>query len=104
MRVRVIAFGILKDWVSPVEPHVTEIDLPDGATVGALLDRLRAMLPAHAPKDAFRGIAVGVNAEYAQAAHILHDGDEVGLLPPVSGGAPRAIWGANDSSPRGAAE
>ena len=36
--------------------------------------------------EILRGIAVSVNAEYAQATHILHDGDEVGLLPPVSGG------------------
>jgi molybdopterin synthase catalytic subunit len=34
-----------------------------------------------------RGIAVSVNAEYAVAAQVLRDGDEVGLLPPVSGGA-----------------
>ena len=52
----------------------------------SLLERLRARLPARAPANGLRGIAVSVNAEYAQAAHILHDGDEVGLLPPVSGG------------------
>jgi MoaE-MoaD fusion protein len=34
-------------------------------------------------------VALPLNAEYAQAAHILHDGDEVGLLPPVSGGTAR---------------
>jgi molybdopterin synthase catalytic subunit len=33
-----------------------------------------------------QGIAVSVNAEYASSAHVLADGDEVGLLPPVSGG------------------
>jgi molybdopterin synthase catalytic subunit len=36
-----------------------------------------------------RGIAVSVNAEYATAGHVLRDGDEVGLLPPVSGGSAR---------------
>jgi MoaE-MoaD fusion protein len=74
--------------------------LPDGATVGDLwarlekrilekrileeriIDRLQAPL-------ALGGIAVSVNAEYTQAAHILRDGDEVGLLPPVSGGTTR---------------
>jgi molybdopterin synthase catalytic subunit len=84
MRVRVIAFGVLKEWLSP---NATAVELPDGATVGALLEQLRVELPEHAPKDAFHGIAVGVNAEYATAAQILHDGDEVGLLPPVSGGS-----------------
>jgi molybdopterin synthase catalytic subunit len=47
---------------------------------------VRLRLPAHAPANGLRGIAVSVNAEYAQGAHVLHDGDEVGLLPPVSGG------------------
>ncbi len=84
MQVRVIAFGVLKEWLSP---DADSVELPDGATVGALLEQLRAGLPERAPKDAFHGIAVGVNAEYAQAARVLHDGDEVGLLPPVSGGS-----------------
>jgi len=86
MQVRVIAFGVLKEWLSP---DAANLELPEGATVAALLELLRAGLPEHAPKDAFNGIAVGVNAEYAQAAQILHEGDEVGLLPPVSGGVPR---------------
>ena len=51
-----------------------------------LLERLRATMPAGAGAEILGSIAVSVNAEYAQAAHILHDGDEVGLLPPVSGG------------------
>jgi MoaE-MoaD fusion protein len=84
MRVRVIAFGVLKEWLSP---DAATVELPDGATVGALLEQLRARLSESAPKDAFHGIAVGVNAEYAQAAQVLQDGDEVGLLPPVSGGS-----------------
>jgi len=84
MRVRVIAFGVLKEWLSP---DAVDVELPEGATVGSLLEQLRAGLPERAPNDAFHGIAVGVNAEYAQAAQILHEGDEVGLLPPVSGGS-----------------
>jgi molybdopterin synthase catalytic subunit len=84
MQVRVIAFGILKEWLGS---DAAEVELPSAATVGSLLEHLRARLPERAPKDALSGIAVGVNAEYAQAAHILHEGDEVGLLPPVSGGA-----------------
>ncbi len=95
MHIRVIAFGILKEWLGP---DAAQVELPQGATVGSLLDHLRARMPERAPKEAFRGIAVGVNAEYAQAAHILHDGDEVGLLPPVSGGTSRAANPLEESS------
>lgn len=95
MHVRVIAFGILKEWLGP---DTTQVELPLGATVGSLLEHLRAGLPERAPKDAFRGIAVGVNAEYTPAAHILEDGDEVGLLPPVSGGTARASNALEESS------
>ena len=87
MRVQVIPFGVLKDWLG--SPAGT-VELPDGATVAALMERLRTALPAGAPEQMLRGIAVSVNAEYAQAGRVLHDGDEVGLLPPVSGGATRS--------------
>jgi len=82
MQVRVIPFGVLKDWLgaSPVT-----VELRDGATVGELL----AGLSERAPAPPLRGIAVSVNAEYATGGQILREGDEVGLLPPVSGGASR---------------
>jgi molybdopterin synthase catalytic subunit len=70
----------LKDWLGA---SATTLELPEGASVGDLLDRVGELQNA-AP--ALRGIAVSVNAEYATAAHLLSDGDEVGLLPPVSGG------------------
>src|ERR1019366_9224588 len=38
--------------------------------------------PQHAGRTQLRS----VNAEYSTAGHLLRDGDEVGLLPPVSGG------------------
>ncbi len=95
MHVRVIPFGILKEWLGP---DATQIELPEGATVGTLLQHLRATLLRRAPKDALSGIAVGVNAEFAQAAQLLHDGDEVGLLPPVSGGTSRAANPLEESS------
>ena len=85
MRVEVLAFGVLKDWPGPK----AAVELPDGATVSTLLERMRAMLPAGATAGILDSIAVSVNAEYAQANHSLRDGDEVGLLPPVSGGKDR---------------
>jgi molybdopterin synthase catalytic subunit len=86
MRVRVVPFGVLKDWLGS---SAAAVDLPEGASVAALLERLRSTIPGGAPRI-LGSIAVSVNAEYAQAAHILQEGDEVGLLPPVSGGASRS--------------
>ncbi len=88
MKVRVIPFGVMKEWLGAA---ATTVELPPGATVGELLEQLSARLPATSPPgwpaDGLRGIAVGVNAEYATAEHVLRDGDEVALLPPVSGGS-----------------
>ncbi len=80
MHVRVLPFGILKDSLGSA---ASRVELPEGATVAELLDRLGKARPA----PELRGIAVSVNAEYATAGDVLHDDDEVGLLPPVSGGA-----------------
>ena len=74
--------SVLKDWLGDA-PAVVE--LREGASVADLLGQLGARNPA----PPLRGIAVSVNAEYAAAAQVLHEGDEVGLLPPVSGGVSR---------------
>ena len=81
MRVRVLPFGVLKDWFGT---SATTLELPEGASVGDLLDRAGEL---HNAAPALRGIAVSVNAEYANVNRLLQDGDEVGLLPPVSGGS-----------------
>src|SRR5258708_32508203 len=85
MRVRVLSFGVLKDWLGAAPATV---ELPEGASVADLLEHLSE--PANDLAPALRGIAVSVNAEYATAAQVLCEGDEVGLLPPVSGGASRS--------------
>jgi molybdopterin synthase catalytic subunit len=95
MRVEVIPFGVLKDWLGS---QAGAVELPEGASVAMLLERLRATLPAGAAAGILGSIAVSVNAEYAQAADILDDGDEVGLLPPVSGGTSRAANVLDESS------
>ena len=80
MQVKILPFGVLKDWLAS-----TTLDLPEGATVARLLDQLSSTGP-RIPASTWASIAVSVNAEYARPAHVLRDGDEVGLLPPVSGG------------------
>jgi molybdopterin synthase catalytic subunit len=81
MQVHVLPFGVLKDWLG-ASASTVELDL--GATVADLLGHISASHPGRSA--ALKGIAVSVNAEYAPAARVLREGDEVGLLPPVSGG------------------
>jgi molybdopterin synthase catalytic subunit len=83
MHIRVLAFGILK-W--SLGSAVT-VDLPESASVADLLDHLRSHPPAGGDVPDLRSIAVGVNFEYVPATHVLREGDEVALLPPVSGGS-----------------
>ena len=53
------------------------------ATVGALVDHVRALPGADRLPPA---PLVAVNAKYASVDHVLADGDEVALIPPVAGG------------------
>jgi molybdopterin synthase catalytic subunit len=84
MQVRVLPFGVLKDWLGS---SAATVELPEGATVAELLERLGSGQAGFLPAPTLRGIAVSVNAEFAQSVQVLRDGDEVGLLPPVSGGS-----------------
>jgi molybdopterin synthase catalytic subunit len=83
MQVRVLPFGVLKDWLGA---SAATVELPEGTSVAELLEQLSTVRTA----PLLRGIAVSVNAEYASPRQVLHEGDEVGLLPPVSGGSSRA--------------
>lgn len=82
MRIRVLLFGVLKDIL---QRSSDVLELPDGATLADLLDRYRQQAPEHA--NLWTSVALSVNQQYARSSQILRDGDEVGLLPPVSGGA-----------------
>jgi molybdopterin synthase catalytic subunit len=82
MRVRLISFGPLKTvFADGGEWH----ELRAGESVSGLLAALRA--EGRVNDAALRTAAVAVNRDYVLGEHVLHDGDEVAILPPVSGGA-----------------
>ena len=60
-------------------------ELPLGLSVGGLMERLQA--EGAVSEAAMRSVAVAVNHEYAGVEQVLEDGDEVAILPPVSGGS-----------------
>lgn len=83
MRIRVLLFGQLKDIVGRQEES---LDLQPGTSLSDLMARYAQQFPKFKPMAG--SIACSVNREYAPASSVLKDGDEVGLLPPVSGGGP----------------
>jgi MoaE-MoaD fusion protein len=85
MNVRVLFFGVLKDLTGR---DSEDLALADPAKVEDVLQHYRSRI---APLNGMvNSIAVAVNQQYAKPETILNPGDEVALLPPVSGGAPRA--------------
>jgi molybdopterin synthase catalytic subunit len=87
MRVRLVSFGPLK---AAFAAGGESRELRAGESVGGLLALLRS--EGVLPEDVLRSAAVAVNHEYAAADHALHDGDEVAILPPVSGGSESTVW------------
>jgi len=59
-----------------------DMPLPVGASVADVLEALAASIPSI---RSTRGL-VAVNHEYVSGNAVLRDGDEVALIPPVSGG------------------
>jgi MoaE-MoaD fusion protein len=84
MRIRVLLFGQLKDIFGRQEDT---LEMQPGSSLSDLIGGYAEQFPKF--KRISSSIACSVNREYAPASLVLHDGDEIGLLPPVSGGLDR---------------
>jgi molybdopterin converting factor subunit 1 len=82
MQVRILFFGMLKDVAG--RNHDT-LSLPEHATLGDVLSHYEERFPRL--KEFTASIAMSINQEYAGPESELKQGDEIALLPPVSGGA-----------------
>jgi MoaE-MoaD fusion protein len=82
VRVRVLFFGILKDAAGKSSDL---LDLPAGASARDVINHYSVQSPAL--KRVLPSLAVAVNQHYASADTNLEEGDEIALLPPVSGGS-----------------
>lgn len=83
MRIKVAYFGVLRDLAGRDQETV---ELRDGALLAELYSTLQERIPGLSKFGS--SLALSINYEYAATDSPLHDGDEVALLPPVSGGAP----------------
>jgi molybdopterin synthase catalytic subunit len=82
MRVKVLFFGQLKDIVGRAEES---LEAPEGALLSSIFERYAAAFPRLGAMGG--SIVLARNHEFAPPSSPLADGDEVALLPPVSGGA-----------------
>jgi molybdopterin converting factor subunit 1 len=81
MQVQTLFFAHYQDIVGA---SVKTLTLPDSATVNDMIAFLRRDYPA-LDIAASHG-RVAVNLEFAEGDRVLTDGDEVALMPPMSGG------------------
>ena len=82
MRIRVRLFAFQRELVG--ERHVA-LELVDGATVADGWDALVARFPALAPGGS--SVRFARNGDYADPSDRLAEGDELAVIPPVSGGS-----------------
>ena len=80
MTIRLLAFGIAKDIIGGSK---MELELADAANIAQLKSRLIQDFPEF---EKLRSLAFAVNTTYQKDDFQLGDGDEVVLIPPVSGG------------------
>ncbi len=59
------------------------LQVAEGTTVGDVWEMLRQRYP----KLRTTRPAAAINQEYAEPDTLVHDGDEIAFIPPVSGGA-----------------
>jgi molybdopterin converting factor subunit 1 len=81
MRITIRLFARLHDITGASR---LERDVAEGSTVDTVWAALAGEWPALSPYR--RSVSAAVNEEFAPFASPVHDGDEVALLPPVSGG------------------
>jgi molybdopterin converting factor subunit 1 len=81
MRVTVQLFSLAKDLAGFREKSV---ELPPGSNANDVFEELKLQNPRFA--DWQSSMRLAVNQEYVSNDHPLREGDEVAVIPPVSGG------------------
>jgi len=80
MEINLLLFGITREIIGRKNMQMT---IPENHNVANLRERLLQDFPSLAR---LKSIMIAVNNEYADDQFLLHNQDEVALIPPVSGG------------------
>lgn len=80
MTLEILTFGIARDIIGS---SVLTVEITDGATADDLKRQILELYPRFI---ALSSLMIAVNAEYGNEVTVLKEGDEIALIPPVSGG------------------
>lgn len=80
MQIKILPFGITREIVG--EPTVN-LTAEDKITVAMFRNTLFQRFPA---LESLNSLAIAINGTYADDDQVIQPGDEVVLIPPVSGG------------------
>ena len=81
MKIRLLLFASCRDAVGDKE---LDFEVEEGIDAGLLREELVQRYPRLRPLK--EKLLMAVNAEYVDDQTVLKEGDEVALIPPVSGG------------------
>jgi molybdopterin synthase catalytic subunit len=90
VKVDVLFFAVLRERAGCERQ---DLELPAGATAGMASVELARLYPTLS--DLIARIPIAVNRQMVKRDHVLREGDELALIPPVAGGA-----GSSDGSDR----
>lgn len=97
MHVKVLFFGMLRDLVGRSEE---QIEVDEGSRLSSIFEHYTRRFPRL--EEMASSIVVAQNQEFASPEAHIREGDEIALLPPVSGGswpAPDPAAGAYPAAP-----
>ncbi|MFB3826208.1 MAG: molybdenum cofactor biosynthesis protein MoaE [Bryobacteraceae bacterium] len=92
MQVRVLFFGMLRELAGGAEQR---LDVADGATMGDVFEACAARFPRM--REMASSIVLARNQEFSRPGDAVREGDEIALLPPVSGGSGAFLRQSNES-------
>jgi molybdopterin converting factor small subunit len=78
MNVRIVCFGIMREYLPDPSRNETSVEIPAGATVGDVIDALGA------PRRLVHALLVNENR--SDFDEKVAEGDEITLMPSFSGG------------------
>ena len=80
MKIKLRLFAYLKEQVG-MDERIVEV--ANGATVGLVWD---SFISGKIPVESGFRVCFAINGKYVEEDEVLRDGDELGFMPPVSGG------------------